>query len=62
MSSGFGLSPAATRANAQGGRGRLMSAKMQHVMGELVDEGGGGGGGGGGVKMRTTNVVVVEEE
>ena len=37
--SGFGLSPAATIANAQGGRGRLMSAKMQHVMGELVDEG-----------------------
>lgn len=47
MSSGFRLSPAATRANAQGGRGRLMSAKMQHVMGELVDEG---------------EVVVVEEE
>ena len=47
MSSGFRLSPAATRANAQGGRGRLMSAKMQHVMRELVDEG---------------EVVVVEEE
>ena len=48
MSSGFGLSPAATKERMRRrGRGRLMSAKMQHVMRELVDEG---------------EVVVVEEE